>query len=145
MTDAWHRLSEVDLAAATAVCSRCGPTRIRIRRGHRGHQCWTIVEEYRAKRYGSVEARRWRRHKITASEYADLLTAQGGACAICRREAEVLWVDHDHACCPGDTTCGGCRRGLLCPACNSGLGLFQDDVDRLRGAIAYLEPRSVGG
>lgn len=80
---------------------------------------------------------------MSVDEYDALLASQGGRCAIC--EAPVadaaerrLHVDHDHACCPGKKSCGECVRGLLCKACNQGIGHFGDDPERLRKAIEYL-------
>jgi len=64
-----------------------------------------------------------RTYKMTGQEYDEQLERQGGGCAICGKTAEDhgynLSVDHDHACCPGSTSCGKCRRGILCSACNS--------------------------
>ena len=59
--------------------------------------------------------------------------AQGGLCAICGRKQPEKWlaVDHDHE--------TGVIRGLLCSRCNSGLGQFKDNPDRLRLAADYLE------
>lgn len=78
-------------------------------------------------------------YDMTLEDYDDLLAQQGGLCRICgRTEREIslngnlkpLCVDHDH--------CSGKVRGLLCHACNKGLGSFEDDVSRLRAAADYL-------
>lgn len=65
-------------------------------------------------------------------EYAKLLEAQGGACAICggsRRER--LDVDHDHK--------TGYIRGLLCKMCNRRLlTAARDSAEILQSAIDYL-------
>lgn len=69
------------------------------------------------------------RYGIGLEEYQDMFTAQNGTCAICG-SAESLNVDHDHM--------TGKVRGLLCRACNHGLGNFQDSTARLVAAIRYL-------
>lgn len=51
-------------------------------------------------------------------------------CMICGSDKK-LCIDHDHA--------TGEVRGILCGVCNSGLGLFGDDVDKMKKAIEYLE------
>jgi len=75
---------------------------------------------------------------LTDADFERLLAEQGGGCAICRRpETKVrlgvplpLCVDHDHA--------TGAVRGLLCRACNVGLGAFEDNTAALVAAAAYL-------
>lgn len=80
-----------------------------------------------------------RKYGITAKAYAKLWQAQGGLCAICNQPevttlangiVQSLAVDHDHA--------TGKVRGLLCRACNTGLGLFQDNTARMLDAVKYL-------
>jgi hypothetical protein len=84
-----------------------------------------------------------RTYGLSRDEYANILLTQDGRCAICRTDTpgEIIkeWaVDHDHACCPGKKSCGKCVRGLLCRACNSGIGALKDNVDVLYKAIEYL-------
>lgn len=56
-------------------------------------------------------------------------------------------IDHDHACCPGDISCGACIRGLLCLACNVQLGAAQSLVRRSspEAVIAYLKESAIVG
>lgn len=70
---------------------------------------------------------------ISLKDYDDLLTAQGGVCAICGGDnnGKNLHVDHDHK--------TGIVRGLLCNGCNSGIGNMKDDVNIVRKAVQYLE------
>ena len=77
-------------------------------------------------------ARLQREFGITEATYTHLLELQGGRCAICRTlpKRRRLDVDHNHR--------TGMVRGLLCEHCNRGLGLFNDDFDRLIHAAEYL-------
>ena len=77
---------------------------------------------------------RRKKYGITSAEWDTLFTKQGKKCAICRADepgGKFAWhTDHCH-----DTKR---VRGILCHNCNHGLGMFRDDVARLRTAINYL-------
>ena len=77
-------------------------------------------------------AARERRTGVTPEEYDRLLADQGATCGICR-----IGFDADH---PAriDRAADGRVRGLLCPRCKVGVSTFQDDVERLQRAAAYL-------
>lgn len=79
---------------------------------------------------------------ISLSQYEQMVEAQGGGCAVCGRgegaNGRMLAVDHDHACCPGRTTCGGCVRGLLCVRCNLHFGAIGDSLDHVEAMATYL-------
>lgn len=53
-----------------------------------------------------------------------------------------LVVDHDHACCPGERSCGNCIRGLICFQCNAAAGMLQNDSSIARALAGYLERAS---
>lgn len=86
------------------------------------------------------KAEQWRRkYGITPEAYQELLDRQGGTC-VCGHAPDdrYLSVDHNHACCPGDKSCGECVRGLLCNDCNISLGFLRDDPNRLMVLAQYL-------
>ena len=73
-----------------------------------------------------------KKYGISKDTYDQMLTDQGGVCAVCqcKPDGKDLAVDHCH------TT--GKVRGLLCSNCNTALGLFGDDVARMMAARDYL-------
>jgi len=81
------------------------------------------------------------KYGITAFEWDNMFMLQGSACAVCKTQipGKKGWVtDHNHACCPGDNTCGMCVRGILCSSCNITLGHVKDSVEILKYMIRYL-------
>jgi hypothetical protein len=140
----------------TKKCSRCGEVKPRTA-FHRNasrydglhptcKQCRASAEE-RAK--AAARAARWRAdpanlarqrdgqrdrvYGLRPGEYAAQLELQGGTCAICQGQNphRSIVVDHCH-----DT---GTLRGLLCDACNMGIGGLRDDPALLQRAINYLQ------
>jgi hypothetical protein len=87
-----------------------------------------------------------RKYGLSMQFLEAMLVRQAGSCAICskpwqecstakRVQHEVvflqyLYVDHDHE--------SGRVRGLLCNACNTAIGLLEEDRARIRAALAYL-------
>lgn len=86
-------------------------------------------EKYLARQYG-----------ITQADFDKLLVKQNGRCAICqtdnpgkhgrKTDTECWHVDHDHQ--------TGRVRGLLCFACNVGIGHLKDDPVLVKAALQYL-------
>lgn len=82
------------------------------------------------------------KYGLTVEEFDAWWTVFKGRCGICGNDMkmptntrgqalDVVAVDHDHK--------TGRVRGLLCNACNKGLGMFQDNVNNLKEAIKWLE------
>lgn len=91
---------------------------------------------YRAKNKKAIHMKgRLARYQLSVEIFQALWIAQSGLCAICQRNLaeEKYHIDHDH--------CTGQVRGLLCVACNTGLGLFQDSPDRIERAASYLRAK----
>lgn len=127
----------------TGVCNNCGgPTsrrdvsQCRSCRNEQARELAQPPREYR---------RDWhltKKYNIDSMDFDCLWIAFKGKCGICGCDMEMpqhrrgqslraVAVDHDHA--------TGHVRGLLCNKCNKGLGMFDDDVERLQNAIKWLE------
>ena len=71
------------------------------------------------------------RYGITEETYEQMLKNQDHCCAICKEKPKKnLAVDHCHK--------TKQIRGLLCHKCNVALGHMNDDPQRLKKAIHYL-------
>lgn len=121
-----HSLTCVDKEARTAICTICGPTRVRIRNGNRGAECKAVG----ARRHPTPGQRRQQKYRLTRDELDELIASANGRCQICN-QAESLVVDHCH-----ETLR---VRGMLCHRCNVALGWMSDSAERLRAAADYLE------
>lgn len=94
--------------------------------------------DYAKNRPRELAGMRLRNTGWTAEAFEAAWAKQGGRCAICAVALVREWqrpntvaADHCHV--------TGKPRELLCSACNRAIGLFHDDVERLKSAIAFLE------
>lgn len=86
---------------------------------------------YERTKVGAREAQLKKNYGIGQAEYEQMFEAQNGVCKICSKgDSRKLSIDHNH------TT--GEVRALLCQNCNVGIGKFQEKVELLEKAIAYL-------
>ncbi len=82
-----------------------------------------------------------RRYGIGPDDFAAMVKAQDGRCAICRqvpqpdRMGRAFQVDHCHK--------SGKVRALLCTNCNLMLGNGRDDIAILEAGIAYLREHGI--
>ena len=75
-----------------------------------------------------------KRYGVTKEQYEEMLSRQGGVCALCYLKCKTgkrLAIDHCH------TT--GRVRGLLCFNCNLAIGKAQENPTILRRMAQYLE------
>ena len=85
-------------------------------------------------RSAALEKNAIRNYGLTRKEIFNLFEAQGYSCALCGGTdpgSAIGWcVDHDHA--------TKKVRGILCIACNHGLGKLGDCVAGIEAALTYL-------
>lgn len=75
------------------------------------------------------------RYNITYDDYVNMYKNQKERCGICGRHVILgtpkgLYIDHCHE--------TGKVRSLLCSKCNSGLGMFNEDISLLIKVIKYI-------
>lgn len=82
-----------------------------------------VKDRYRVARY----------QDLSVAQIDLMLAQQDNRCACCKEPFKrIPNIDHDHT--------SGEVRGLLCTACNSGLGQFRDSIPKLLKACMYLDP-----
>jgi NMD protein affecting ribosome stability and mRNA decay len=100
---------------------------------------WFNNPEFREK--GKLRGRRWQRQNFYGLSLDDeilLREHQNNACAICKTVFKTegdYHVDHCHI--------TKKIRGLLCPHCNKGLGLFKDNPTALKQAADYVQSQGI--
>ena len=109
-----------------------------------GGYCSTHYHEQRRKNPDNVKVERAYRFKkmygISMQEREELLKKADFKCEICKiplvseetaQTKNTCHVDHDHI--------TKKVRGVLCPNCNRGLGMFKDNLITLAAAMTYLK------
>lgn len=115
------------------LCTRCETTQPVENFGARSNGHWhTYCSTCRPE--VTAERRVASRYKISVERWHEM---REGGCAVCGSR-DRLCVDHDHSCCPGDTSCGECVRGVLCGPCNAAEGMLGSDPNRALALAAYI-------
>ena len=100
---------------------------------------WRIENREKANMI-AAKCHRKKRFGIDNTVYEQMLQDQDERCAICHEKCiaktingvqKSLAIDHCHR--------TGKIRGLLCTRCNTALGLFEDNLEKIKAAIDYLE------
>lgn len=118
----------------TRLCTKCKRNRAEKFFKPRGRIC-APCQRGRVQ-LASRDVRLMENYGLTLEDYAALLAAQGGRCAICGgTRKKNLDVDHDHKKVGRESV-----RGLLCPRCNRQiLRHARDNAALLRAAADYLD------
>jgi hypothetical protein len=110
------------------VCAKCFRKRNRTRVPAKRHL------QYLKHKRRQLDRDLFKHYGITRDQYNEMLAKQDNLCAICGKHAsdshKGLHVDHCH-----ETKK---VRGLLCSACNIGIGMLKHNGTILRKAMEYL-------
>lgn len=90
----------------------------------------------------SLDNGRVRKYGIEPGEFDEIVKKQGYRCALCQKPLDIkksrrAHVDHNHQ--------TGEMRGVLCPFCNSSLGLFEDRGLTPQFVQDYIDQKGGGG
>lgn len=87
----------------------------------------------------------WTRHGMRPWEWQSMHDEQSALCYLCQRplseDRGKIVIDHDHACCPVNSSCSACRRGLACHDCNVAIGILGENPELIRMVADNLEKR----
>lgn len=109
--------------------SQCSACTAKIAKGQKH-----LIEQKEYKDTIDLKAMKYR-YNISEEDYLTMLEDQGNCCKICFKDMTDPQLDHCHL--------SGNVRGILCKACNVGLGHFKDSITVLENAVEYLKKNSV--
>jgi hypothetical protein len=96
------------------------------------------LEENKERKKRVDRAYHLKRYSLTPEEFDRLVLQSAGKCPICGvtfgtngLKGDGAVVDHDHA--------TGKVRGIICNACNRGIGQFSEDTDVMLNAVKWLQ------
>ena len=123
------KCSECGTGTTKKAAIRCAKCNYAFKKVH------ADLKKYRA------DWHRLKKYGLTAEEFEAFWIVFRGKCGICKNDLklpiqsrgqplDVVAVDHDHV--------TGQVRGLLCNACNKGLGLFKDNPEIMKNAIRWV-------
>ncbi len=94
------------------------------------HKAYMAANKLKQKELGFI-----RNYGVTLARVEEMKVEQDGRCLICLRSDRNLVVDHQHG--------KPITRGLLCPQCNSALGLLGENVEIVTNMAKYIRERCV--
>jgi len=126
-----------------------------VRKRANQRKYWHSNEHIRHAQHVSRQLRVWQeKYSLSDTRILEMLDTQKDLCAACGLPfsngfgsyAEgtlslVPTIDHDRGCCPGETSCGRCVRGIVHHRCNRIFGIAKDDPLILRRCADYLDKR----
>ncbi len=129
----WHHKNQRAARNVDRGLAHCPVCHGRFDPGNR-----SVARQYCSPSCSSRSASMRRSYGVDPSDIWEMYEAQSHKCALCDSPIEIntgnagtsAHIDHCHE--------QGHVRGLLCPQCNTGLGLFRDDPYLLSKASAYV-------
>lgn len=80
----------------------------------------------------------YRKYKLTEEQFNKLLNDQNKLCAICKTQLDLTSLKNNNRVCIDHDHITNKVRSILCHKCNSGIGLFVDNIITINNAIKYL-------
>ena len=143
--DEFHK----DKSKKTGLREQCKSCRCKFDSGILEKDCIACNESFiikntfsKAQKYCSIDCQKVHiKYGICQYKHEDLLISSNYKCTICgKKETNIdsrtkkpyeLSIDHCHK--------TNEVRGVLCSKCNTGLGMFNDNIDMMKKAIKYLK------